>query len=233
MSVIVTIDMNDAKMRVEFHRDGSISILDHNVEYDATMVEFGEPESAALGFHRYWYSDPASAIAWYTEFDFKTIIRLAADWAEHALPVFEEYHHNKGKAYTGFPRNALDSARAYADHDFDLDFRKIVFNMESKIHEMLTWQFYKPGYGALRAVYNVLNSSQAQDVWATRNNVEIVADAASTAVASNFPRDLGDFDPKIDEEIFEQEQAWQVRRFVDCMEAMQAGRPWPPLGATK
>ena len=28
------------------------------------------------------------------------------------------------------------------------------------------------------------------------------------------------------------ERAWQIRRFVDVLEALKAGKPWPPLEAT-
>jgi len=232
MSVRVIADISDVKIPVEVTRSGDLIFPDHDIEYDISMEEFGEPETTQLILYKHWKREAPSTLCWYFEIDFKTMILLAADWAEHSMHVYADYIHNKYEKGMHL-KSALEVVREYAKSDFDFKFKSIVFQKDTYVHQLVSYQFYAPARDAARAVWCVVNGSLAPGADNARATLEIASDTAAQAVGMYDPGLPQVFNPVTDPIKFEREQDWQIRRFVDVMEALQAGKTWPSLGATK
>jgi hypothetical protein len=231
MSAFATASISDVAFQVEVTRDGNLIFLDHDVEYDLAMAEFGESKSSAVALYNSWKQDAPSTISWCFDLDHGTMILLAADWATQSMYVFDDYIHNKW--VKGKLKVALDKVRAYVESDFDSDLRRKVFLEESKINDLTQSQFYDPARYAARSVLNVLNASQAATAEGARQNIDMVSTMAAQAISCHDPNRPDVFHPSMDNDLYKFALGAQTRRFVDAMEAVQAGKGWPPLGATK
>jgi len=108
MSVIVTATLEDQSFQVEVTRGGNLIFLDHDINYDLSMFEFGEGATTATRLLDEWREEPYEVICRIFGLDKKHLALLAADWVEHVLPLFE-------KEYPGYqrPRSAIIAAREY------------------------------------------------------------------------------------------------------------------------
>lgn len=206
MSVIVTAIYGDKSFQLQITRDGSLIFLDHDIEYDIAMVEFGEPSTTAIELMNNWKQEPYEIICKNIVLNERILILLIIDWAKHVLPIFEiEQPMDKR------PKNAIVIASEYIKGKIKL--HNII---EARLN---VWISVKTTRYAARcaaeAIYKVLKTIEAAEESATFTT-EVATSAAREA--ANARR----------EEAF-----WQIRRFIDVMKALQIGKPWPPLGATK
>lgn len=196
----------DEKVEVEISGDGKLTIVDHDIEYDIAFVAMGGEKTPAVRLMDIWLKNPADVICYNLGLEDNTLMLLAADWAEHVLPIFEKVRLKDKR-----PRLAIEATRDFVSG-------KITAAQLDKAHQEAIHAAVKmaeewPGTGAVAAAWSAAYAAWAAAAWAWNK----AADWARRSTAT---------DPHL-------EQAWQVRRFVHVMECLQAGKPWPPLEATK
>jgi len=110
MSVQFTVSYKGEKFEVEITREGDLIFIDYDIEYDLTMDEFGEPPTVAATMMKKWREKPCQIICENIGLLRGNLARLAVDWAEHVLPIFEEERDGDLR-----PRNAIQSAKDCLD----------------------------------------------------------------------------------------------------------------------
>lgn len=223
MSVIFTAQYEGQGFQVEITRGGDLKFLDYydiyyDIEYDLAMAEFGEPETNAVKLLNEWKHSPIDTIFRRIGIEKREFISLAADWAEHVLRIFQQYDKDDES-----PEFAIQAARRYVE--------LIGTPFEQNARVTASAAADSAFSAAVRAS---LEAAEAQAAWAAAEAAwtvtALTAPDAAAKVASHAAEAMGQLrgDKAKTSEI-----SWQVRRFVDCMEAVQWGQPWPPLGATR
>lgn len=233
MSVTITLESIRGPVDVEIHRDGTLSgeDLPEVIDYDRTMVEFGEKQSWLVKFVEEFIEEPIMAMFLYIEISPHDMIYIAADWAEHVLWIIKE----------AYPEDTLQQkyiqiSRDYVDDKIDIsdihDLRMAVLDLDDD------WREHGAARQATRAVRSVVEAardsfdgSEQDSVWSTAERARLaVADYSSSTGWDSPPDSPNAVDWNT---ALEKEYAWQIRRLVDCMEAVQAGKDWPDLKDTQ
>lgn len=227
MSAAFTIySPNHKDTRIEIGKDGNIYFPDNDIEYDLTMTEFGEPRTFAIELFEEWNFDKIEFILEKLGLSKQTMIMLSADFAEHVLHFFEEVFPEDDR-----PRRSIEGARIYAlsiETESERLNSKKAFELAMMADGARSMVAGSGTYSALNAAY-----AAAQAGFAAGSHVRTehtVANVASYAAKSTSAPDYYSAGVPSD---WGKEYAWQIRRFVDCMEALQAGKPWPPMEITK
>ena len=239
MSVIATATFDDQSFEVEVFRDGSLEFLDQDLQYDAAAVEFGYAQTPALKFKQEWDCNAPKAIIDYIPLSFEHLVLLGVDWAEHTIGVFpvdcliEEGVLRKQAPFA----ESMELARKYARGGFeDNELRKTIFRLESYIATLIREQHQEPARIAARALWSILNATQAPDAFAAIENIRMVSEFSIKAASLKYKEVYREHGPNwvvtFDGFGHDYEMVWQVQRFVDCMEAIGQGKDWPDLGAT-
>jgi len=225
MSAILTAILDKKSFLVEITREGQIFFPNYNIEYDLAMAEFGEPETVAIRIYNRWNKHPTDPILNMLDIEIKTIVLIAADWAEHVLPIFEKEHPNDPR-----PRNAIQAARHFLDLDDEIGKIELIDLRESamRAREDSATAAADAALAAAEAADTALEAKKVA-AWGAME-ASRVSQAAMEAAASDHTLR---FDSTEWLTVFISEESWQARRFVDVMEALQAGKPWPPLKATR
>lgn len=203
----------------EIHEDGTLVFLNYDIEYDIAMAEFGDPKTHALIVFNIWKDFPAVVIVKFMNLSDYELVMLAADWAEHVLPIFEKESNDQ------LPRRALIAARKYAKaigktSDENLsDLSRKAAKAARSVFKMTS--FVSPLTEEAKAAGRA-SGSAAWAAWTIKDTKETALEAARTAMrVINDPS------------FTEKEKKWQSLRFVDCVASVQSGKPWPPLSATE
>ena len=258
MSVVLDTTYAGEAFEVEIFHDGHIEFPGHNLEYEQAMAEFGQP-SAVVEFDDYWNKDPIGAfvsVLVRNSIGAKNMALIAMEYAERVLHIGEDAHAEGGRA-----RILLDASRKYVDGTIDrnalkvlrasmkdLGRRRIKTVTSSKTHSVAAAQ--AAVYSASNTAFLCLTSKSISWTQFLRT-VRVAATEAAEAVAYDFCAAAGLQPFTIEKtygfrgktwstrqftDCFNQamasEVAWQVRRFVDVLEALGQGFDWPDMKVT-
>jgi hypothetical protein len=235
MSVVLDATYAGEAFEVEVFHDGHIEFPGRNLQHEQAMAEFTDSESAVLQLYGRWKKLPTDAILDHLELPEDSIPRLVADYAEHVLHFYEEVHQGDHR-----PRDAIEAARKFVAGEVDLvtmtkageaarASRAVLESPAAWNAVEVTWNAVKvadwaaraaPGSWAAEAVISEAKS-------AVKNAKDAVACHASPG------RTLLQRGSRLEwQQAHNAEVAWQVRRFVDCMEALGQGFDWPDIKVT-
>jgi hypothetical protein len=242
--------LEDTVFRVKIDRDGTMTILDPPVEmeYEIAYTAMGGKRSLPLRLQDTWDRDPITTITHHlTGFSNNDLNLLALDWAEHVLPIYTNTFTainpvttSRVTALLRRSRNSIAGGGTISKKDQEVaskcstataDWADIGDKTASDVESMKAWA----AWYAIAALSMAIHGDSRR-----------CADRAATAFARRdgcLRRSSGGVSPAVEAEIdaefseeFEaeylKEQAWQVRRFVAVMTALQTGKNRPPLGAT-
>lgn len=247
-------EIGNIDVRIEITRDGGISFPDRDIEYDLAMMEFGEPKTQAIRVFEKWKSTPGVVIATTDSVDDETMTLVVCDWAEHVLPYFKKIDMGN-LSDSVYPSIAIDAVRKYVrDNSVDknriMSMERTIANMKVYYDDDAIREYYEvskqnalaAAEEALRSVEYCLSAAKALTMKERRRNWHRAVSRSSATAGANAllaaealpARALSQ--NEINERFLRgkaEEQLWQVRRFFDVLETLEAGLPWPELGATK
>lgn len=236
MSAEFHIRFEDTVFRVKIDRDGTMTILDppmtpEDMEYEIAVAAMGGERSLPLRLHDTWDTDPITTIVNHLPgMSNSDLNLLALDWARHVLPIY--------------------TAALAVDHQQRMSHIAWLLLKAGKSFVAASTPSKKDqtdisNYAALTAEWaegeskteNNSNSSKAWSAWyaiaalsmAMYMDPRRCADRAADAFARKDGPEEGSDEFYAE---YRKEQAWQVRHFVAVMTALQAGKNWPPMGAT-
>jgi hypothetical protein len=232
MSVVFDVTYEGEAFEVEVFHDGHIEFPDRNFQHEQAMAEFTDSESAVLRFYNLWEESPTKVIFGNLELPENSILRLAADCAEHVLPVYEKKHKQDKR-----PRNAIIAARKYVNGKITLqELGEAASAASGAAKPATSWAASWAGEAASsaaaaawKAAWATASSSAASAAAAAWATASSSAAAAARAAAWNASSDDGSAEWQQARAV---ETAWQVRRFVDVMESIGQDFDWPPIEAT-
>ena len=210
MSVVLETTYEGETFEVEVFHDGHIEFPDRDLRHEQAMAEFTDSESPVLQLYRLWKRLPTQTMFESFELPEDGCILLAADYAERVLHFYEDRHRDDLR-----PRNAIDATREFAAGKRDLG------TLEKARDAAILG-----ARGASReAAPAAWAAAWATSTWAPDAAAREAAEAAAYGVSSD--RKSSEW-----ERAYNAEVAWQVRRFVDVMEAVGQGFDPPDIGAT-
>jgi len=217
MSAIVTATFEGQLFRLEITGDGILVFLDYDIDYDLSMVEFGEPKTIAIDLADEWLRDPIQMIVRNMYVSPNILSLLALDWADHMLPIME-------RSRTGSePSHVIKSARSFIKGKISLD------ELTQICVRAGTPGIAGPSGWAARAVIELAEGEPGM-VIAAAENVALRAQETRGRSEWMHASPLQALQKKYAAEKLE--RAWQIHRFVHVMEHTQDGKPWPLLEAT-
>jgi hypothetical protein len=235
MSVVLTAQFAGEALDVEVFHDGAIAFPGRDFRYEQATAEFGFPETPAVQLHRFWTIYPINVIFdHFWQIDINSWL-LTADYAEHVLHFYEDEYPEDSR-----PRSLVAAIRSHAALEADSkEFTQaLIENMaydvwnrawhswRSMQRQALTAHALTAHAYRLRPAVEAARAVRAAAAWSSRANAAGVA-ADTVAYSISLDPDSPEWRVARDSET-----AWQVRRFVDVMEAIGQGLPWPPMGAT-
>jgi hypothetical protein len=252
MSVVFEVTLDDQPVQLEITHEGELIFLDYNITHDLAALEFGYPKTSAVFLYERWNAYPLDALLRdisRRSIHNQTIALLAADWAEHVLPIYERWHRGKQG-----PRDLVEASRAVLRGQImRRDFMHIKRRLR-RLGEGSRNRVIHRGEGAIRArlaAYELSTTVVAvfkNKNWSTFDHAHGVTRHAENAAAYDNcdQKDLSPtgeesgrgigwvrFPPSPEFQFASQaERAWQIRRFVDVMEAIGQGLPWPDIKVT-
>jgi len=233
MSAKFNVTYGIKEFQIEITREGNLSFLDYDIEYDLALREFGEEKTAAVRLVDKLDEEPIYFITTYLNIPHRNMIYLAADWAERVLWIFEN-EHPKDKR----PKNAIQAARDFVDGKIDEEklntawerAKRAELKADVAASSANTDQMARTGKMLSKgAMWAVAEAAGAATAVARGTLFGVVAARAKYAVDAYYREPYG----RIKSIPAHDELSWQIRRFVDCMEAVQAGEDWPDLKATE
>jgi hypothetical protein len=220
MSVIVTANYRGETFEVEIFRDGDIEFPGRDFQYEQAVAEFSPPGPATVQLYELWKIatlETVDVVCKNLELPENSQALLVADWAEHVLHVHEDEYQNDRRL-----RAAIEATRNFLAGKIDrasLEKARVATGEASgRSDDGTAW--------AAWAVETATLAGAGAADWAYAATAERAARAAACNVS---------FDSNSQEwrQAHDAEFAWQIRRFVACMEAVGLGKDWPDLGATK
>ena len=249
MSVIVTANFEGETFEVEIFNDGSLDFPDHDITYDQTVAALGGKKPATLKLYEYWHASvgcPLDVISSHIELPIGYFLKLASDWVDHVLYIYERAHNNDS-----IPRSVIEAVRAYADGKADylpianlrtIAGRFVIKHSQKKplapdvqVVMAAEWVGWAATYAKDLGEIESLSPSSLFSFFDIKTKKELsksIYQASVKSRSSIMPSAKERMDTDKEEMIYANETAWQVRRFVDCMEAVGQGLPWPSMEAT-
>ena len=221
-------------LEVEIFRDGAMEFPGRDFRYELAMAEFSPPRTVAVRLYERWKKEPELVIFGHLELPDNSIVGLAADFAEHVLQNYEK-HHDDNRL-----RIAIESARKYVSGEMtdpyvlgNISWNAISAGFESEFTASDHGRFAAHAAGAAANAASVLLRNAADADFKSVGAAMIAALNAKKFMA--YSACIGFIDTNSEEwkQAYQEESLWQIRRFVDCMEAVGQGLPWPLLEATK
>jgi len=240
MSAVFHLQQRGHTFSVEISRDGSIAFPGYSheqMEYDKAMVEFGEDPTSELTILYEWRSNPFSVIFEELDIGFRDLLLVVSDHVQHAFRYFRmssDYHEkifmraitiSRNLAFYGVESSAQSSSDSAAEvfgviKEFRSRFVTLPWEAEisDSVHHLIRAAMY---YSAHVSSGITTKGDPHTRLWDARR-------LAAKAVAYGAPRVTKPEDPAwvVYHDI---EMAWQIERFVDIMEAIQAGKIFPPM----
>lgn len=228
MSVVVTVNYEDETLEVEIFRDGGLNFPGRDLEHDQVVVALGGKPSMIVRFDDSWTKDTIKAVFKVIKLPENSNVLLVADYAEHVLPFYE--HKYPGDVR---PWAAITAARDFVFGKIDISVLHSarVAALSAAVAQLETAR------AAADTAWAAVEAAGAAEASAPASNAVLVlalamqaAAAAEFAAAYNVSSDMNSLKWQ---QAHDAEVAWQIRRFVDCMEAVGQELPWPPLEATE
>ena len=199
-------------LSVKISRDGEISFpgYDKQLQHDIAVAAMGGEKTLAVILLNRWEFRPAEIMCHQIKLPRDVFVGLAADWAEHVLPAFGG---SRLSDYSPSPRMLIDFARSFvaASEEERAGFSMSICRNASRVASGVGGFPKKAARAAWFAARCVCEGGSL-----TAKNAKNAATHAEGAVEDKYV-----------------ERAWQIRRFVDVLEALKTGKPWPLLEATK
>ena len=235
MSVIVTAYYNGGIFEVEIFRDGSLAFPGRNIEYEQTAAALGEQPSPVLQFEHLWESEPqepAVLIFHFLEIEKTYKIKFAADCVEHVAHFYQEIQKDNKV------NNIVEMIMKFIDGKLELvkiqDARYDINNFVTAAEENDSFRWFTACEAAAAAsewlAYGVEHGLDRSERGGL-NTLELAASMSRESAATGNSGNTDHGSEKWKQALLD-ERDWQIRRFVDCMEAIGQGLPWPPLEAT-
>jgi hypothetical protein len=230
MSIVFEVTLDDQPVQLEITRDGELIFLDYNITHDLAALEFGYPDTDATKFYAKWQERPVGAICYNLGLDKDTLRSLAADWAEHVLPFFElEYPEDKR------PRLAIEAARDFVAGKIDRDAlddagmaaRGATSRWPAQMAEEAELAAGAAFWVTAKLASESASEAASESAWAAE--AAWAAQEAAWAAGAAWAAEAA---ARAETNRKAVETAWQVRRFVDCMEAIGQGFDWPDMKVT-
>jgi len=231
MSAIIDATYEGETFEVEIFHDGHIEFPGRNLQHEQAMAEFTDSESAVLRFYNLWKESPTKVIFENLELPENSIPRLAADYAEHILYLYENKYRGDLR-----PRNAINAARKFVAGEIDRPtLEKAAWVAEAAAGRKAA------GAAAAWVAEAAADSAAAAAAWAAARVAVDAADAVEAAWAAGAAARAAwaaayNVSSEADSPEWQQardvEVAWQIRRFVDVMEAIGQGFDWPDMKVT-
>jgi hypothetical protein len=224
MGVYLPIQCQGETHEVEITDDGEVFVLDHDIEEELAMAAFGAELPGCLKFVEVWNEEsPIEAITYHAGLDAPTLVLLAADWVEHVLWIYEEL-----LMVDRSPRTALKiTRRLQRGEEPRWRTKQAIAYSLAAAKLAKTWTAARSGATLVGEASNYVVRGFMQPDEASYA-AKMAAMAARTAVGWYASADKQTFN----EAAADEERDWQVRRFIDVMNAIQNDEPWPPLEAT-
>ena len=255
MSLIFEKKLDGKTMQLEVTRDGELVFLDHDISYDLAACEFGYKKTDSVYLHESWNDDPVGTLLVKLSrnvIEEKTIALIAIEWAEHVLPIFEYWHSRSrrprfllkaskefilGKmSYLDFQalrRKHNDLGSGYGSRQIGPQTGSILARLASYSASTVALYADKSKSATFDMTHGVANLSHSASGYdfCLRNDLSTAGKPVHRVQglyggATTFDRSQAIKDAE------KVESNWQLRRFVDVMEALGQGLPWPPLEAT-
>ena len=250
MSLIFERPLDGNQAQLEVTLDGKLIFLNCNIEHDLAALEFGYPETEATEIYAEWQRDPSSALIRTLardDVDNETMALLAIEFAEHVLPIYKRWHPEKSG-----PRDLLDASRGVLLGQ--VSYREFMsLRRRLRLGDGDSRRVIHRGEGAVRARMAAHLASTAvvaahKSTWSVAEHTYGTAFHGQSAVAyddcdqknlsptgEESGRGIGwaRFHPSPEFQFASRaERAWQIRRFVDVMEAIGQGFDWPDIRVT-
>jgi len=260
MSVQFTVSYKGKKFKAEITRDGDLIFLDYDLNYDLSMVEFGETATNAVLLAMYWKEAPVEVICNNLRLKKGVLLNLAADWAEHVLHFFEDqYGVASGAAWLDKtdkrPRICIEAVR-YVSKTIGTPLEGhavsavgYAWRAAWEAAWMAEFDARKRVLGSRHITREICDSARTAALAAEhmgraaheRGEEDIISGAtwARSAVGYDAARKTygeivryGSEWNKVYSRASNLELAWQVRHFVHAIECAQSGKPWPSIKGT-
>lgn len=244
MSVVATATFKGDTFEIEITDDGELIFLNHDINYDLAMMEFGEKLTTAVKIRNSWMLFPPQTIFEYIidiNKNKEFIYRLLADYVDHPMCIYENTI-NEGdiNEHDYDPRDTIKTIRLFLDGKKEYKDIAKAHAYSLTVAESLHWSPEAMAvFGTEDLSDFVLNTKEIINdkikKKSTIRAITLAERAAKTIGMAAAPEyDLDDEEaPEDFHRAFDRECEWQVRRFVACMKALQAGMPWPPLEYTE
>lgn len=108
MGSVHTATFEGKSFEAEIIPDGDLVFVDGDIEYEIAFVAMGGDETPATKLLKAWRKDPIDVICNNLGLEDDTLRLLAADWAEHVLPIFEHKYPEDHQ-----PRLAIEATRDF------------------------------------------------------------------------------------------------------------------------
>lgn len=211
----------------EICKNGSMKLIGYDdLEYDLSMHEFGEPATAAVQLLETWQKNPIDFIQ-HVIFYMIDKRRLASDYAQHVLWIYYDRYEDDSRPKQIF--KAIDDVISGR-----LSTRGKTWDAVVEMTRSILNKSAKDGLSTFATDLAARAMRDAVGVATGDENLTSVAKTARAAVGHfHTTRTVTKEDIEEFNAWQKQELAWQVRRFVDCLDAVQSKKPWPPLEDTR
>jgi hypothetical protein len=244
MSIVFEVTLDDQPVQLEITRDGELIFLDYNITHDLAALEFGYPDTDATKLYAEWQRDPSSTLIRTLardDVDNETMVSLAIEFAEHVLPIYKRWHPKKSG-----PRDLLDASRGfllgqvpYAEFMSlrrrlrlgDGDSRRVIHRGEGAVRARMAAHLastavvaaHKSTWSVAEYTYGAAFHGQSAVAYDDCDQKNLSPTGEESGRGIGWTR----FDPSPEFQWASQaERAWQIRRFVDCIEAIGQGLDW-------
>ena len=242
----ITLQSSQGAVEVEICRDGTVH-LDDSAEkallYDQTLEALGQSASKFSWFMVFKNESeyPTLSESLYHHYlePSEFMFCLSADYIEHVTWMLHGFvkdpHEAKEildlmrKGVSQLPDfgnidSACNRSERFTDHGLTIRNSKypatiIVDAIHGLIHDLAIWSYYNKNPDTLVSIFDIATTVLKVVAIKTLRSEEcqrIGKHACESLTNSECIK----------------EGNWQVRRFVDCMEAIGQGMPWPPMEAT-
>lgn len=148
----------------------------------------------------------------------RDLVRLTADWVEHALRAFKERHPLETR-----PAEALEALRQFIDDEIGKEeFDKAALCVRDGI-----FSYKRPDRFIMLAAHEAtMAGSYLHAIESGKRHMESNYEQMKSAILS------ASLNSNLESGGHVKPGNWQIRRFAHVMECIQAKKPWPKIGET-
>lgn len=209
----------DQPIKVIINSEGQMIFPQDQLDYELSMVEFGEPEGDALKLLEKWEEDPIKTILIEFGVPYSIKVLFVLQSAEHAVKMVEDKYESSWRYVSNLPLNlsqnikdALFEALNQTEHRHEK-----LNNIEKSINETsnsfeLFFDIKKRGWFSIK---NTITAAWAAVKYA--QGTPVLTTASRYAVA--YVADPDPDSPKW-EAAFREEELWEINHFLKMMDVL-------------